>query len=1676
MILWLCCLLPTFAAYNRLTMDCRSHLLFRVAVLLAAIVPSVAMRGQCIDMTSLDAPGVSCGVANHEYHSYYDEDNMQRVNVFTWIWRENTVEDYGLTGYNTTYNVNNVLCTRQTVVTDPGQDYLQSSLSMLPPGKSTSIRLGNPRAGGKGAVQKTPLEFMSWHPQAEKIAFDYTVTSDNPILQFQYAAVLDRAEHSESVSADNPYMHPFIDIMITNTAGTILDEPTTSFTCHGNRTLNSNPQWRSFTRTGGVQAYWKDWSTVGFDLTPYIGQTVRIEVDNYECVSDEMNQQRYNMYFYYCGRHFGYIYFYLDCAPKEIETECLDNRQVRLTAPEGFAYRWYRTGNPSVTLGTERSVVVTTDGQTTFACQLTQLEGMVGSFVLTTKPLCSIYVNRQDTVCGKDLPYRFAGKDLTLSGHYEDTVHLTAEVDSITILDLVVQEAVDMPEETAYFCTGGSYLWKHGRHSLVLTEAGLFRDTIRYTSGCDSAFYTLTLHERDKIETIDAMEVCTSTLNGVGGGFMWHGNWIEKPEQNGLTYTTTSVVSGCDSVVKLQMTLVDDRTVYDTVIRPTNFEKFKWHGYDIRWKTDKATTENTYKSYRADTALLGCDGKVYLRLFIVDIKDSTETMTLCDSELPVTWRGHSIHGTADNGVSFMQKGQSGLDSLRYTLDLTVYPTYDKIHYDTICQGETYRLGDTLLTTTGTYRRHFTSIHGCDSMVTLNLIVQKPKTARTERVTLCDGVTYNWEGHGAKFAALSQAGDYYDTAHYTTGCDSVYYMLRITTGDSTVAHLNKSVCYGDSISFFGDIKKEAGVYRGVIENMKGCDSVIYMHLSILPEVQYISHDTTVCAGTTFTWKGQTLTTDGTVEDTIFSSLECDSIIVQHHVHFLTVTNETEYATICEGGSVSFDGIDRTEAGTYTRTEVTPQGCTRTVTLHLTVNKPTTSDTTAVACDSLVWKGTTYKTSGDYDWHTTNSVDCDSTRTLHLTILKSTRGDTTAVTCSPLTWHGITYSESGDYPIHLTNAAGCDSLCTLHLTINQPTASDTTAVADYSFTWHDATYTASGDYDWHTTNRAGCDSTRTLQLTILRPTTGDTTAVACDSLVWKGNTYKTSGNHDWHTTNVEGFDSTLTLHLTIHQSYVLTKSVSICEGMTYPLGDTTLATTGVYTRTMPAVTGCDSTVTIDLTVGEVVSGDTTIVRCYGGNYWFVDTLITTSGDYQRLMVRPGQCDSLARLHFVLLPDVVKHDSVASFCQGEQLLWYGRIISTADSFTHIVPNMLGCDSLVYTLRTSLKQHTAFTLDTTICQGDSLQVADTVLYAATVWTRHLTNAVGCDSVLTVRLRVQSPVQQSTDTVMIPDGGTYAWSGHPSFAAIDTAGLYLDTLTYSGTGCDSVYASLFVKVYEAEVQGEFRVDTVCGDDDRLSLSFRRTQGRAVTYDLMFSEAAHAQGFADVTDAAFPDTVLVEWSCPMPSRPEEAQWYVRPEQYHVTLRLTDAANRRSLYSASFTVLYPSWVILQRWNDVLTITNSRYNGGYEFSAIRWLHNDQPVSGRGENNAYYYAGDGNNLDYGAPYRALLTRVDDGKTFSTCDYLPSVQYEQTQLKQPMVSLLPRREHSTRQAEIKTTVSGKYRVYDVTGKQVMEGLFGTRYGSPDMRFPATYTDGTYLIRFRADDGGEQVLKWMVY
>jgi hypothetical protein len=130
---------------------------------------------------------------------------------------------------------------------------------------------------------------------------------------------------------------------------------------------------------------------------------------------------------------------------------------------------------------------------------------------------------------------------------------------------------------------------------------------------------------------------------------------------------------------------------------------------------------------------------------------------------------------------------------------------------------------------------------------------------------------------------------------------------------------------------------------------------------------------------------------------------------------------------------------------------------------------------------------------------------------------------------------TWEESGIYEDVIPNAMGCDSIITVDLTVNAPTFSTDSQSTCDSYTWIDGnTYSSANPNGTHIIeNSVGCDSIITLDLTFLSETFGTDIQNSCDSLTWiNGQTYFESNSTATDTlVNAMGCDSIVTLDLTI-----------------------------------------------------------------------------------------------------------------------------------------------------------------------------------------------------------------------------------------------------------------------------------------------------------------------------------------------------------------------------------------------------------------------------------------------------------------------------------------------------------------------------------------------------------------
>lgn len=332
-------------------------------------------------------------------------------------------------------------------------------------------------------------------------------------------------------------------------------------------------------------------------------------------------------------------------------------------------------------------------------------------------------------------------------------------------------------------------------------------------------------------------------------------------------------------------------------------------------------------------------------------------------------------------------------------------------------------------------------------------------------------SFTW--HGTDYDA---SGDYTYTYTSVNGCDSLV-TLHLTI-NTPIAPLPEIAAECSSYEWHGTTYTQSGVYTFPTTDIHGCAVEETLNLTIytpiVPETEYVSQ----CGS--YIWHDVERTATGIYT---YPTTDIHGCAVEETLNLtiLNVQTETVTATACD--SLIWNGNVYNVSGTYTFETSAVSGCDSIVTLNLTINNSVAGlDTTAVNCGPFTWKGETYVQSGDYEVRLTAANTCDSILTLHLTVNNDQATEVEETACDSLVWNGATYTVSGDYLYETQTIHGCDSTVTLHLTINHSDAVEVETEATGSFEWNGETYTESGDYTWTGTNVYGCDSTVTLHLTI------------------------------------------------------------------------------------------------------------------------------------------------------------------------------------------------------------------------------------------------------------------------------------------------------------------------------------------------------------------------------------------------------------------------------------------------------------------------------------------------------------------------------------------------------------------------------------------------------------------
>ena len=366
-------------------------------------------------------------------------------------------------------------------------------------------------------------------------------------------------------------------------------------------------------------------------------------------------------------------------------------------------------------------------------------------------------------------------------------------------------------------------------------------------------------------------------------------------------------------------------------------------------------------------------------------------------------------------------------------------------------------------------------------------------------------------------------------------------------------------------------------------------------------------------------------------------------------------------------------------------------------------------------------------------------CDTIVTLNLSVIdyyyetehQMFEGDTWE-------WHGTTITDSGWVYTEYTpaeTACGCDSFVYAHVTfipVNSTFELVDEACIGSTYTFplfdgRDTNIICTETYYIVEETKVGVavgnhDSTRVLYLDVY-PTYNETATDA----ICQGTEYQFGeGIHGYHFdtdaepgvyTNlvytfqsVHGCDSTVTLTLTINPVYNNTVEATFCENqLPQNIGDSIVIeagkASGEYTYNLHTVEGCDSTITVLLTVNPVYTENITETICasrlpydFRGHEW------TEAGSQTYNETTVAGCDSIVNFTLVVNP-VYNETLYDTICPSELAAYEfrGHNFTEGGVYTYEETTAENCDSIVVFNLTVIPVFNREELDTTICVNEA-------------------------------------------------------------------------------------------------------------------------------------------------------------------------------------------------------------------------------------------------------------------------------------------------------------------------------------------------------------------------------------
>lgn len=285
--------------------------------------------------------------------------------------------------------------------------------------------------------------------------------------------------------------------------------------------------------------------------------------------------------------------------------------------------------------------------------------------------------------------------------------------------------------------------------------------------------------------------------------------------QTGIYVDSLLSVIGCDSVIQTQL---------DVLLHSTfDFQQEICEHADYDFYGTIVNAPGTYQ--HTLQAANGCDSTVSMTLQHIPKNMVTNPVAICEGKSYTIGSSEydKVGSYTDTLVSYQN-----CDSIVVTT-LSFLQNFEIEQEIVLCPGESYSIGNSNYSNSGTYRDTLQTIQACDSVIITKLSVLPPAVGEIE-VELCHGESYD---SGQEIYDVS--GEYTEKRQAQSGCDSTL-TIRLNILEQSTSSTSYTLCEGDTLVVDGVSYTEFGSFENILMDLNGCDSLAYVDIR-REDIQY-----------------------------------------------------------------------------------------------------------------------------------------------------------------------------------------------------------------------------------------------------------------------------------------------------------------------------------------------------------------------------------------------------------------------------------------------------------------------------------------------------------------------------------------------------------------------------------------------------------------------------------------------------------------------------------------------------------------------------------------------------------------------------------------------------------------------------------------------------------------------